>query len=50
MSLKEAIMWIDININTDLLLECGFQLPLQVIDKFSNPAIVLIVLLAVILQ
>jgi len=40
-------MRINVKINTDLLLECGFEFPLQVIYKFGYPAIMLVVFLTV---
>jgi hypothetical protein len=40
-------MWIDVKIDTDLFLESRFEFPLQIIDKLSNPAIMLIVFLTI---
>jgi hypothetical protein len=40
-------MRVDVEIDTDFLLKSRFKLTLKIIDKFSYPAIMLIVLLAV---
>jgi hypothetical protein len=40
-------MRVDIKINTDFLLKCRLEFPLQVINKLGNPAIMFIVFLAV---
>jgi hypothetical protein len=40
-------MRINVKINTDLFFECRFEFPLQIINKLSNPTIVLIIFLTV---
>jgi hypothetical protein len=40
-------MGVDVKINADLLLKCRLEFPLQVINKLGNPAVVLVIFLAV---
>ena len=47
MGFEKTIMWINIEIDTYLFLECGFKFLLEIIDKLSNPAVVFVVFLTV---
>ena len=47
MSLQQAVMRIYVKIQTNIFFESGFEFSFQVIYKLSNPAFMLVVLLAV---
>ncbi len=40
-------MWINIEIKTDFILECGFKFLPQVVNKLGYPVVVFVVFLAV---
>ena len=47
MGLQESVVRIYIKIYTDLILECGFKFTFQMIHKFSYPAVILVVCMAI---
>ena len=47
MSIKKAVMRIQVKVNGDLLLECGFKLSLQMVHEPGDPSVVPVIILAV---
>jgi hypothetical protein len=47
MCLQKAVMGVNIKVYTYLLLECRFEFPFKIIYKFSHPAIVFVIFLAI---